>query len=562
MPRTVSLVLLVSVAGGTLSCHESPPATPVSVLLVTIDTLRADRLGMYGRGEAATPNLDRLADEGTVFLDAVAHSPLTLPSHSSILTGTYPTYHGVRDNGRFRLPEQIDTLAEILKRAGYSTGAFVGGFPVHSRFGLSQGFDRYDDRLTRSPATLAFTERRAEEVVLAAREWRKGQEQGLYFLWVHLFDPHAPYDPPEPFRSQHPDRYAGEVAYVDHALGSLFSAIGEGALTIVTADHGEGLGEHGESTHSLFLYDSTLRVPLIFRGPGSPRGAVVSEQVRTIDILPTLLELVGQAEACDACQGESLARLMRGEDREARTSYAETFFPRLNLGWSELRSVRRKGWKYIAAPKPELYDLAADPAELQNLASKKPRKLQELAAELSALETSTQGSLAASSRSLPDRATLSLLRSLGYLSAGRPPPAEGPLPDPKSRLAVWQKLRQGMDLVARGEFDEGIVVFEALLQHEAGLLLAQSYLSGAYFEGGRYEAAARQCAEILAADPADFDAALLLGRSLLRLGRPREAKQALEQAARLDHQAADPLAELANLHFQQGARRQAREALA
>ena len=550
------LLLLLS-----LSCAGPISDKPASVVLVTIDTLRADHLGSYG-GKLPTPHLDRLAGEGTRFADAIAHSPLTLPSHSSILTGTYPTYHGVRDNGRFRLPDQIDTLAEMLKEAGYSTAAFVGGFPVHSRFGLDQGFEHYDERFNRSPAALAFAERRAEDVVDAATEWIRDAESTLYFVWIHLFDPHAPYEPPEPFLSEFADRYAGEVAYMDHALESLFSALGDDVLTIVTADHGEGLGEHGESTHGLFVYDSTIKVPLLFRGPRVPRGAVIRDPVRTIDILPSILELVGERDACAACQGQSLVGLMRGREEEPRASYAETYFPRLNLGWSELRSLRQRGWKYIAAPEPELYDLASEPGEIENLALKRPKKLQELAAELSALERSITGSLGATSGTRPDRKTLSVLRSLGYLSAGKAPSREGPLPDPKSNLAVWQKCRHGMERAARGEFDQAIIEFEAVLQQDAKLLLAQSYLAGAYFERGRYGDAAEQSAKILAADPAHFEAALVLGRSLLQLGRLGVAEEALQEAARLDSRSAVPLAVLANLHLKQGAPGKARKLLA
>jgi arylsulfatase A-like enzyme/Flp pilus assembly protein TadD len=558
--RRLSLTLLVLLGSG---CADSPPEKVDGVVLVTIDTLRADHLGAYG-AEIATPHLDRLSRDGTVFLTAIAHSPLTLPSHSSILTGTYPTYHGVRDNGRYRLPDPIDTLAEMLSEAGYSTAAFVGAYPLHSRFGLNQGFDHYDDRFNRSPASLAFAERRAEDVVGAAKDWIRNQTSAPYFVWVHLFDPHAPYESPEPFRSQYGDSYAyaGEIAYVDHALEGLFSVLGDDVLTIVTADHGEGLGEHGEETHSLFIYNSTLRVPLIFRGPGVPDGEMVRQPVRTIDILPSVLELVGEEDACSACQGESLVGLMQGRDGEPRASYAETYFPRLNLGWSELRSVQRDGWKYVAAPAPELYALGVDPGELENLAASKPEKLKELAAELSALESATAASFAESSGSRPDPTTLSVLRSLGYLSTGKAPDIKGPLPDPKAKLDVWRKFRRGMDLVGRGEFDDAIAELEGVLQEDEDFSLARSYLAGAYFKRGHYQAAAAQCGKILSDDPNNFEAALTLGSSLMRLGGIRGAREALEQAAQIDPTSAAPLAMLANLLLREGERASARDALA
>jgi arylsulfatase A-like enzyme/Flp pilus assembly protein TadD len=530
------------------------------VLLVTIDTLRADRLETYG-GSVATPSLERLAREGALFRDAVAQSPLTLPSHSSILTGTYPPYHGVRDNGRHRLPEGIDTLAEILKRAGYRTAAFVGAYPVHSRFGLAQGFDLYDEGFTRSPGTLAFSERRAEEVVAAAADWI-GKQSDLYLAWVHLFDPHTPYEPPEPHASRYSDPYWGEIAYVDQELGKLFQAVGDEALIIVTADHGEGLGDHGEATHSLFVYDTTLRVPLVFKGPGIPAGTVVSDQTRTIDILPTLLELVGRGGACSACQGESLAPRLRGEKAAASPSYGETFFPRLNLGWSELKSLRHQGFKYIAAPEPELYDLGADPGETRNLAGEKPEQLEELASELRALEKSSAGPFASNAEAPANQETLQILRSLGYVSAPRPPRVSGPRPDPKHRLAVWNGISQAMEQIGRGEYGPAARGLEVLIEQNPELLLARSYLAGAYFEQARYPEAAATAEKILAEDPEDFEATLVLGRSLLRLGRMREGEGALTHAARLDPTSAEPLAELANLQLQTGTRDEARRTLA
>jgi len=534
--RCVLLMLLLS------GCAPGGPREPRSIVLVTIDTLRADQLGAYG-GVAATPSLDALAREGARFQNVFAQSPLTLPSHSSILTGTYPTYHGVRDNGRFRLPEEMETLAEILRGAGYSTAAFVGGFPVDSRFGLDQGFDLYDDSLGRSRSRVSFSERRASEVVTLARRWIEGQGENLYFVWVHLFDPHAPYEPPPPF----PEGYEGEVAYVDAALRDLLAGVSEEAIVAVTADHGEGLGEHGEKTHSLFVYDSTLRVPWILRGPGVPAGTVVDEAARSIDIVPTILELVGKSESCARCQGRSLVPALDRKPLPPEPSYAETYFPRLNLGWSELRSLRLGGWKYIRAPEPELYDLGTDPGETRNLASVNPEKTREMASELDRLEEATTG--AASNGQVLDPETRAILRSLGYLSSESAAASEGPRPDPKSRLEVWEGVRNGMDLVARGEMDGAIEALEYALATEPDLILARTYLALAYFERGRYPAAVDQCNEVLTRAPSDFDGTLLLGRSLLRLGRGEEARLVLEKAAAIDEATPEPWVELAQLHL-------------
>ncbi len=531
----VLMLLLPGCAGG--------PLEPRSVVLVTIDTLRADRLGAYG-SKAATPTLDALAREGARFESVFAQSPLTLPSHSSILTGTLPTFHGVRDNGRFRLPAEMETLAEILKGRGYQTAAFVGGFPVDSRFGLDQGFDLYDDSLGRSRTRVSFSERPASEVVASARKWIEGlAADDLYFAWVHLFDPHSPYDPPDPF----PDGYEGEIAYVDAALKGLLADLPE-TIVAVTADHGEGLGEHGERTHSLFIYDSTLRIPFLLRGPGIRAGAVVREPASSIDILPTILDLVGARGGCARCQGRSLVPALEGETLPPAPSYAETYFPRLNLGWSELRSLRLDGWKYIQAPEPELYEIAADPGETRNLASANSEKLRELASELERFEGATAGT--GSAEGVLDSETRATLRSLGYLSSESLEAASGSRPDPKSRLHVWEEIRAGMDLVARGETNRAIESLESAVRAEPDLLLARTYLALAYFERGRYADAVEQCQGILAREPLDFDGTFLLGRSLLRLGRGAEARLALERAASIDDASPEPWVELAQLHLQ------------
>jgi tetratricopeptide (TPR) repeat protein len=538
MTRGWSVVLVLALS----SCAPGVSRDPRSIVLVTVDTLRADRLGVYG-GKADTPALDAFARQGARFQNVFAQSPLTLPSHSSILTGTYPQYHGVRDNGRFRLSGEMETLAEILKGASYSTAAFVGGFPVDSRFGLDQGFDLYDDSLGRSRSRVSLSERPASEVIASARKWIDARGEGLYFVWVHLFDPHAPYDPPEPF----PDDYEGEVAYVDSALRELFAAVSEETLVAVTADHGEGLGEHGERTHSLFIYDGTLRVPWLLRGPGVAAGTVVEESARSIDLVPTILDLVGMKERCARCQGRSLVPAFEGNDLPPEPSYAETYFPRLNLGWSELRSLRASGWKYIEAPEPELYEIATDPGENRNLASENPEKLRELASELKRLEDATKGP--GSTEQVLDAETRAVLRSLGYLSSERTPTTSGSLPDPKNRLDVWERVRGGMDLVARGEMDRAIVDLEVAVRGEPDLLLARTYLALAYFERGRYSNAVEQCDGILAREPADFDGTLLLGQSLLRLGRAAEARLALERAASIDDASPEPWVELAQLHL-------------
>ncbi len=545
---------MVGVAIAT-ACSRGPNVDAVSVALVIVDTLRADHLGCYGSA-TPTPNLDQLARDGSIFLDATAHSPLTLPSHASILTGTTPLYHGIKDNGRYELLKKFETLAEMLKERGYKTAAFVGAYPVHSRFGLNQGFDIYDDSQLR-----ARGEKEADEVVTTARDWLEQRKEGPFFLWVHIFDPHSPYEPPESLGKEYPESYGGEVAYVDDVLERLFSALGKNVLTVFTSDHGEGLGEHGEDNHALFIYDSTLRVPLILEGPGVPRGAIFKEQARSIDIVPTILDLVGLRELCDACQGTSLVPLMQGGDFAPVMSYAETFFPRLNLGWSELRSVRREGWKYITAPEPELYDLNADPKELENLAESEPHKPQEFARALAAIEERDTGPIEVSGTA-PDQKTVGLLRSLGYVSSDKSPTEEGPLPDPKSRIGLWQSFIRGVEHSDARRFDDAIRELEAVLKEDSGMLAARGSLSEAYFNHGDYEAAAAQCRQYLESDPNDFQSTYLLAESDLRLGYVHQAVKGFEDAARLDPTSAGPLARLANLYLREGKDAKARELIA
>jgi arylsulfatase A-like enzyme len=329
------------------------------VLLVTIDTLRADHVGCYGDGNAATPVMDGLASRGVRFAEAIAPVPLTLPSHASLLTATTPLVHGVRDNAGFVLGAAPPTVAEAFRAAGYSTAAFVSGFPVSRRFGLGRGFDAYDDRFPRGddPARPSYVERRADETVAAATEWLRGRQSDAIrpvFAWVHFFDPHAPYDAPEPYRSRFRQRpYDGEIAFADAQLGALLAAWrslrpGRDPLVVVAADHGEGLGEHGEPTHGLFIYDSTLRVPLIASGPGIPAGRTVTGAVSLIDVAPTLLDFAGLPPLKDS-EGHSLRAAMTSGHGRDEAVYAESLFARLGFGWAPLHGWRHRGLMFIDA---------------------------------------------------------------------------------------------------------------------------------------------------------------------------------------------------------------------
>jgi arylsulfatase A-like enzyme len=427
-PAALALVAVLAATG----CRK--PAPRWNVVVVTFDTTRADHLGCYGNADARTPVVDRLAAEGVLFESAYSSVPLTAPSHATLLTGRFPMAHGVRDNGLFVLGQEQLTLAEILKQRGYRTGAAVGGFPLLARYGLNQGFDFYDDRLTpsydsplagapRRRHAFEFEERRAARVNEAVFDWLGSGRGEPFFLWVHYYDPHRPHDPPVPYDQLLADPYDGEIAYADESLGTLLARLGrdgvlDRTLVVLTADHGEGLGEHRELTHSYLLYESTLHVPLVMRGPGLPAGRRVSGRVRLVDVAPTVLDAL-DIPVPPEMQGRSLEPLMgKGTSAAAeRTHYAETLSPRLSQNWGELRALYEGRWKYIHGPKPELFDLSADPRELQNLASSRPDQAATMRDALSTFLN--RNSPPGGSRMSPvDDETRARLQALGYLAAG------------------------------------------------------------------------------------------------------------------------------------------------
>ena len=397
-----------------------------NILLVTIDTLRGDALGSYG-GKAATPNLDALAARGARFTFAHSHAVLTLPSHASILTGRYPYEHGIRDNPGFRLRQSDFTLARGLKSAGFATGAFVSAFTLDQRYGLQSGFDTYDDRISEVGKTLdvAVPERRADETVTAALDWI-GRQPARWFGWVHVFDPHAPYAPPGDWLTRYAsDAYAGEVAWTDFALGPLFARLDRESrptLVIVTADHGESLGEHGEMTHGVFAYESTLHVPLIVAeitpGRRAARGVRIDSPARHVDLVPTVLDVVnGLSLAPSDLPGASLVGVVNRGGGDDRASYFEAMMPTLARGWAPLRGVLVSREKFIDLPIQELYDLGSDPGELRNLAPLRADRAPVLTNVLRGFNVAPPGRPAAESAAARDR-----LRALGYTS-GSPAPA-------------------------------------------------------------------------------------------------------------------------------------------
>lgn len=494
-----TIVVALACATGVVTSPLVPAQTPSgpNVLLVTIDTLRADRLGSYGYTSARTPVLDGLAAAGVRFEDATAHAALTHPSHAAILTGRYPGAHGIRLNGMDPLPPGAVTLAERLKAAGYRTGAVTASVVLDSAYGLDQGFDDYDDAIAgpvRATMAMADLQRSATEVSSAAVGWIERQ-RAPWFLWVHYYDPHLPYSPPAgPLKAAGGRPYDGEIAYVDAEIGRLLAAIERaGTAIVVTSDHGEALGEHGEPDHGFFLYDSTLRVPLIVAAPGV-RPRVVREQVRSIDIAPTIAAMVGVAWPRGGRDGESLQVLLSGGARtEVPISIAESWYPRLHFGWSELRSARVGEWKYIAAPKPELYDLRSDAPEAKNVIQTRAPVASRLAAELAGVVSAFGTPPARASSPQPDAATIERLQALGYVGAFAPAGSASGADDPKDRIGDYRRYReqfnQALGFLGRDRPHEAATLLRRLVKANVRAFEAHLYLGNAYFMQGRHEAA-------------------------------------------------------------------------
>ena len=465
------------------------------LLLITIDTLRADRVGAFGHAGARTPVLDRLAAEGVRFADATAHAPLTYPSHVSILTGRYAGAYGVRLNGMDPLPASATTIAETLEAAGYPTGAVIGSVILDESYGLAQGFDEYDDRIAaqvRDTVALSELQRPADEVTAAARRWIASQ-RSPWFLWVHYYDPHLPYAAPAKYQAMFPDRpYDAEVAFTDAQIGALLEGIDrKRTAVIVTADHGESLGEHGEQDHGLFIYDATMHVPMVIAAPGvKPR--VVREQVRNVDIVPTIAQLAGVAAAGDL-DGESLVLLLEGGSRrDVPLSLAESWYPRLHFGWSELRSARVGEWKYIAAPKPELYDLRTDRGETRNVAAERSAVAGRLAADLTRVTARFAPDQPAGAGSQPDAATVQRLQALGYVGAFTPATTGGGA-DPKDHVAEYRQYRElfnrALGLLAGDRPAQAEGVLKKLLKVNVRAFDAHLYLGNAYAAQAKFDAA-------------------------------------------------------------------------
>ena len=467
--------------------------TKQNFLLITIDTLRADRLSCYGSQYPKTPNIDKLAGRGVLFSRAFANTSTTLPSHANILLGTTPNHHGVHENLNFVVREELLTLAEHLKNNGYSTGAFVGAYALDSRFGLSQGFDFYDDKYSRlHSVNLVSLERKAEAVIEAALEWLKGRISP-WFLWVHCWDPHSPYDPPEPFKTQYKDHlYEGEVAYVDLILGNLFAYMKENnlfdsTLIIFTGDHGESLGQHGEETHGFFAYNSSIWIPLIISHPETAPGRI-DYDVSHIDIFPTVCDVLGIKKP-SFLQGASLLPALKGKKLPERPIYFESLYPYYSRGWAPLKGFILKKKKFIDSPIPELYDLNHDFDELNNLAQRK--KVAKLTSQLKELINALTPAEKIDATQKVDRETREKLASLGYISSVQVSQKKdfSAKDDVKVLLPYINKIGEGWKLYKKGKQDAGIKLLKEIIKERKDVDLAYKHLASIYQETGNPEEA-------------------------------------------------------------------------
>jgi arylsulfatase A-like enzyme/cytochrome c-type biogenesis protein CcmH/NrfG len=546
--KRLALPLLVLLLAG-FSGAEPSPKSPRNVVLITIDTLRADHLGCYGYKQIKTPNIDALAADGTRFERAFAVVPVTLPSHSTMLSGTYPMLSGMHDFSGNKLSAQQPTIASVLKQNGYATGAVVGAAVLDSRFGLSQGFDFYYDHFDFSrldETNLDAMERPGNVVADVALDWLSKNATKKFFLWMHLYDPHFPYNPPEPFRREYAGHlYDGEIAFADAQVGRLVRFLKEKGLyqntmIVVAGDHGEGLGEHGEKTHGFFIYNSTMHVPLIIRIPDAAGGMVVEEPVSLVDLMPTMLAAVA-ADVPSQVQGKSVLGRLRGEAAQApereRTLYGETFLPRIHFNWSELRAAENSKYHFIDAPRPELYDVAADPGETHNLLAEKKAVGDEMRAKLGAMIRGlTPGKELAEKASL-DPALAERLKSLGYVAfsgGGDPNISNRDLADPKDRVEAYEQFSDAMADGQHGRYQESLEKLKIALKAEP-TMVAGHYLAGLnYYRLQMFLEAAAELQKTVDLSPDYALAFFNLGMAQAHAGQIDAAIGTLQRAIDLD----------------------------
>lgn len=507
-----------------------------NVILITIDTLRADRLGCYGFLPDVTPTVNLFASRGVLFNTAIAQTPLTLPSHATILTGTQPTFHGIRDNGGFVVSDKLQTIAEVFKSAGYETAAFVSAYVLDSKWGLNQGFDYYFDRFDLGryeKISLADVQRRGDETIDEVISWLEKRKNGKFFTWIHLYDPHTPYSPPEPFNQQFSDRpYLGEIAFTDVQLSRLWNFLETQNLTrnlilVFTSDHGESLGEHGESTHGFFVYQEAIHIPLIFVTPFPRLQGKKIDQIATLaDIMPTVCEMVGLKTPSEV-QGQNLIPFFSGRKvEENKLAYSETYYPRFHFGWSELRSFQNRRFKLILAPVPELYDLKNDPDETRNLVYLEKKVFEKMNSEAHAFEAQASQNALETEFNKIDEDTRERLAALGYLGSFiDPAKLKGKkLADPKDKISVFNEISRARESGLAGNPEEAVASLKKIIDDDPDIGDAHFALGNVYFKMKKYPEALESFSRSLELKPDDTFAVINITNCYLGLHQPEKAE--------------------------------------
>ncbi|MBS1849529.1 MAG: sulfatase-like hydrolase/transferase [Acidobacteria bacterium] len=540
--RLLIATALVLLHGRTARATDAPP----NLVVITIDTLRADHLGCYGYKAIHTPHLDSLAADGIRFERAYSVAPVTLPSHSALFTGTYPMFSGMHDFSGNKLNPTQPTLASVLKAQGYVTGAVVGSAVLDSRFGLNQGFDFYYDHFDFSrlqESNLDEMERPGNIVADQTLAWLSQNTQKKFFLWMHLYDPHFPYRPPPPYDAQYKDHpYDGEIAFADAQVGRLLHFLKErnlyrNTLIVVTGDHGESLGEHGEKTHGYYIYNATMHVPVLVHLPGEASARTVAEPVSLVDLMPTILQVL-HVEIPAQVQGRSLTDLIAAKkDSTPRNIYGESYLPRLHFNWSELRGVQTDRYHFIDAPRPELYDLSKDPGETENLFAQKKAVAEEMRNRLSGLIRQYSAGEEMAQKTSLDPAMMERLKSLGYAGfsgGGDPTISARDLPDPKDRIQVYEMISDAMAESQHGEYASSTEKLLAALKTEPNSVAVHYLLGLNYYRLRQFDKSVEQLEQVLKLSPDYSLAAFQLGLAYGRTGNFDKAIATLQRTLELD----------------------------
>ena len=543
--------LLITSLLGLPAAAMARPRVPPNVVVITIDTLRADHLGCYGYTQIRTSNIDALAADGVRFVRAYTPVPVTLPSHTVIFTGTYPMFSGMHDFSGNKLSANQPTLASVLKEQGYATAAVIGSAVLDSRFGLNRGFDFYYDHFDFSrldESNLDEMERPGNQVADTTLDWLGKNYQKKFFLWMHLYDPHYPYRPPAPYSEEYKERpYDGEIAFADEQVGRLIGFLKEkglyqNTLIVLSGDHGESLGEHGEKTHGFYIYNATLHVPLIIHLPSDGRGRTVDDLVSTADLMPTVLHVL-KVEVPSQVQGRDLSpivakkKIAEKKEVDSRDLYAESYLPRLHFNWSELRGVENERYHFIDAPKPELYDLVKDPGETRNLFAEKKAVGEEMRGKLAAVIRHYSAGQELAEKTGLDPALMERLKSLGYAGfsgGGSPTITDRNLPDPKDRIQVYELISDAIAASQHGRYAESVDKLNAALKTEADSVPVH-YLQGLnYYRLGEYAKAVEEFQQVLKLSPDYALAAFHLGLAYARTGQFDDAVIAFKRTLELD----------------------------